>query len=700
MTTDRTAVLATSLAAVVQSYRIALARSPEPEAVRHWTQFLKDGHSLQEMVADIAASAEFANLNGPPRKSDFNAIRNLFRRSAGGKLTRAEKAQVVSSWLLRRSAEKVTFRLCRSKLSRSEGLLFPLLYPLGANPQDDVAYRYWVADFERRLQALPASQSAPGPLVTLMLDATAADVRLLQDTIGSVLGQLYPQWELLVAGACPSAQESLLPICGGHSNVKWLHSEAPAEPSAIALSAASGDFVAWLDAGDRLSPWALSEVVRALQKQPQAVLVYTDEDLVDDQGLLSSPVFKTAWSPDLLLAGDCVGSLAVLRRDCIERLGPVGESVLPQRFDLLLRLLYDVDPEMVLHVPGPHYHRRLLDRRSPGRFPEQLANVGTPHLKSALVRFHTENATGIVLKSSLLGGRMWPRPVFPLPDPAPLVSIIIPTRDLPELLGPCVNGILHRTDYPNLEVLIIDNDSSAIGTRILFTQLTADPRVRVLPFPGEFNWSAANNFGAEAARGSVLLFLNNDIEITNPSWLRELVSHAVRPSVGAVGAKLYYKDGRLQHGGMLLDGQGNCIHVYRFADPDEPGFLGQLALVRDVSSVTGACMAIRKDVFTMLKGFEPHHLKVTWSDVDLCFRARACKLRIVWTPFAELRHLECASRGKDISPERIGRFLREQRYMQETWGHQLRDDPFVNPCLTAAESGLLLSPSVGARWFG
>jgi GT2 family glycosyltransferase len=696
MTTDSTALPELDSAAIVQSYRIALGRAPEPSALAHWTRFLNDGHSLLEMVAEIVASPEFAAVNGSSRNSRLATIVSLFRRSSGRQLTRAEKADVISNWLMLRSAEKVVFRLCRSKLDNSGSLLFPLLYPTGANPTDDAAYRYWVADFERLLEAQSEQSFEYLPTFSLIVSSGSTDPDTLTKSIDSALAQRYPNWELIICadpGRAGSGHGSPQALSRHDSRVRFIDCPSSADTPNSALETASGEFVAWLDSGDSLSHWALSEVVRALQKSPQAKLLYTDEDLVDAQGQLSSPVFKTQWNPDLLLAGDWVGSLAVFRRSRVQQVGLRRGCDQFDRFDLLLRYVDSLDPELICHVAGPYYHRWHTDNEVSRRFPDQMANVGTPELKRIVERHLSECKSEIRLRSSVLGGRWWPRPVFPLPSPAPLVSVIIPTRDMPELLGQCIHGVLSKTDYSDLEVLIIDNDSSAIGTRLLFSHLSADKRVKILPFPGDFNWSAANNMGAQAAQGSVLVFLNNDIEITDSGWLRELISHAVRPSVGVVGAKLNYKDGRLQHGGMVCDGIDNCLHIYRFADIEDPGHLGQLALTRDVFAVTGACMAVRKVVFDELGGFESRDLKVTWSDVDLCLKARARKLRVVWTPFSKLRHLECATRGHDTSPERIRRFLKEQDYMRATWGRVLREDPFVNPYLAATESGLTLSPS-------
>jgi O-antigen biosynthesis protein len=264
---------------------------------------------------------------------------------------------------------------------------------------------------------------------------------------------------------------------------------------------------------------------------------------------------------------------------------------------------------------------------------------------------------------------------------------MIPTRDRADLLANCVEGVLHRTDYSNLELLIIDNGSVEPATLALFHRLCQeDSRVRILNFPGPFNYSALNNAAAREARGEILLLLNNDIDVIEPDWLRELVSHAVRPDIGVVGAKLLYANEQVQHGGVVLGPNGQMIHVHRLSSRNDPGYFGQLALTRTLSAITGACAAIRREVFLEIGGFDEANLPVAFNDIDLCLRAGDYGYRVVWTPFAELFHLESASRGPEhTDPAKRARFLREWQYMRNTWGSLLESaDPFHNPNLLFA----------------
>ena len=288
----------------------------------------------------------------------------------------------------------------------------------------------------------------------------------------------------------------------------------------------------------------------------------------------------------------------------------------------------------------------------------------------------------------------------PLPDPAPRVSLVIPTRNQAHLLARCVEGVLHGTDYDPIELIVMDHDSNEPEAIALLDGLRSDQRVRVLSFTGAFNYSAINNRAVSEMRGDVVVLLNNDVEIIGADWLREMVSHAVRPEVGAVGAKLLYPDGTVQHAGLALGAAGVAHSFQSGAQADEAGYFGQLALQRNVSAVTAACMALRRTVFLQAGGFDEVNLPVAFNDVDLCLRIRALGYQVVWTPYAELIHHESASRGSDDDPVRAARFKREVAYMQRTWGAQLAADPFYNPnfSLARADFNLAFPPRREKPW--
>ena len=274
-----------------------------------------------------------------------------------------------------------------------------------------------------------------------------------------------------------------------------------------------------------------------------------------------------------------------------------------------------------------------------------------------------------------------PRAAPEIPSPPPRVSLIIPTRDGADVLATCVRSIRALTRYPDYEIVIVDNGSVQDETKRLFAELAADPAIRILARPEPFNFSRLNNAAAREATGSILALVNNDIEVTHGEWLGEMVALAVQQGVGCVGARLLYPDGRLQHGGVVIGLGGVAGHAHRFVRADDPGYLQRLRAVHEVSAVTAACLAIRREVFDAVGGLD-EELTVAFNDVDFCLKVRAAGYRNLWTPFAELIHHESASRGRDLTPVKARRFADEYATMQRRWGAQLLNDPYYSPHLT------------------
>ncbi len=396
------------------------------------------------------------------------------------------------------------------------------------------------------------------------------------------------------------------------------------------------DFVLLAAPFMRVRADAPAVIARALAADPAIDVLYADEDRLDAQGQRHAPLFKPAWDADLFAEQDLIGAAAVFRRSRLRE----GDADDPWRAALRIAS----EGGRIGHVPEVLFHAA----------PEAPPRRRAPPLG------------------------------YPLAAP-PLVSVIVPTRDRAGLLAVCADAVLRRTDYPAVELIIVDNDSREARTASLLATLKADDRVRVLPYGGAFNWSAMNNAAAAEARGEVLVLLNNDIDVIDPGWLTELVALALRPEVGAAGAKLLYPDGTVQHAGMTLGNGSFGAHLYRHAARDEPGHGGMLLARRRVSAVTGACLAIRRSVFHAVGGIEAEHLPITGSDVDLCLRARAQGLAVICTPHALLYHRELATRGLDATPEQRARVARERAYLRQRWGEAIETEAFLSPNLTVVQ---------------
>ena len=545
-------------------------------------------------------------------------------------------------------------------------------------------YDYWVRTYDTLSEADAAAivadvaRIAAPKLLSLLLPVGFAAPEAALATLASLREQFYPHWQVLIAGAVPDAVAALAADDARIVLVERRAHAHRATAAAAALARADGRHVAFLAEGDILSPHALYEIALELTNFADAELVYTDEDRIDGTGRRSAPRFKTGWDADLLLSHDYIGGLAFYSRAVIEAVGGprigAGAGYGPvYGYDLALRATARMLPDRIRHIPAVLLHR-------PSSLPETLRDLAlgpAAHAaRLAVADFLGDAAT--VSPAPLLPSCH--RITWKLPTPRPFVSVIMPTRDRVELLVPAAWGVLLRTDYPDLELIIVDNDSREAVTQTALRDLQTQARVRVLSHPGPFNFSAINNAAVRAARGEVIVLLNNDIDVIHPEWLTEMVSLAMRPDVGAVGAKLLYADGQVQHGGVVLLPGPNATHM-RLVDRFDVCYGGQLAVTRSFSAVTGACLAMRRSVFEEVGGLDETNFVVAFNDVDLCLRLGERGYRVLWTPFAELFHLESASRGSNDSPEKIARERQEVDLLDRLWRVAFAHDPFSNPNL-------------------
>jgi glycosyltransferase involved in cell wall biosynthesis len=562
----------------------------------------------------------------------------------------------------------------------------------GAESPTESPYDRWVrecdtlTDADRAAIRRDVDRLVHRPLISVVMTACETPEPLLRGTIASVLGQLYPHWELCIAGNASSSGTLVQALreAADDRRIKWIREPGKTRVGVArnaALALASGDFVALVDQGDLLPEHCLYEVAVELNRHPDADLIYTDEDQVESDDRRVNPYFKPDWNLDLLLSHDVFNHLGVFRRSLLGQIGGFREGAMDgaEDYDLVLRSVAATDPTRIRHIPAVLYHRRRSRAASSFSRAQLIARSAAARLAIAdYLKGRGVEGTEVRRAPATPA---WNRIRWPLPDPPPRVSLIVPTRDKPELLTRCAAGVLYRTDYLDLELLIVDNDSRDPEALALLTRLKNDRRVRVLSFPGPFNYAALNNAAVLEATGEIIVLLNSDIDVIDGGWLREMVSLAVRPDVGAVGAKLRFADDRIQHAGVVL-GVGDAAiasHFGYLARANDGGHFGQLVLTREVSAVTGACLALRKAVFDAVGGLDAEHLPVLYNDVDFCLRIRERGWRVIWTPFAELYHLESGSRGLDQTPDQLARAMREAEYMRNRWGSVLDSDPFYNP---------------------
>ncbi|MBA2411153.1 MAG: glycosyltransferase family 2 protein [Gammaproteobacteria bacterium] len=524
------------------------------------------------------------------------------------------------------------------------------------------------------------------PLISVIMPVFNPPERFLRGAIQSVLDQLYDRWELCIAddrSTQPYVAEMLREYEGRDARIKAVFRDQNGNISACSNSAialATGDYVALLDHDDALAEHALYMIAVAINEHPSANIIYSDEDKIDEHDQRNTPYFKTDWNPDLFYGQNIINHLGVYRASVVReisgfRLGFEGS----QDYDLALRIIERTAPRDIVHIPNILYHWRITS--SAVSFSQRhLAWAGAA--ARGAIREHFARLGIDAEVDSAPDSPHYQRVRRPVPQPAPLVSLIIPTRDKVDLLQQCIDSILFKTAYSPLEVIIVDNGSVEPETHAYLTSVSADSRVQIIKYDQVFNYSAINNFAIRQARGDVIGLINNDIVVINEDWLTEMVSHAVRPEVGAVGAMLYYPDDTVQHAGVVMGIGGVAGHSHKHVPRGHHGYFDRLTLVQNVSAVTGACLLMRREIMDRCRGLDEENLKIAFNDVDLCLRIRALGYRIVWTPHAELYHLESASRGTDMAPEKFERFAREVRWMKNRWGDVLLEDPYYSPNLT------------------
>lgn len=556
-----------------------------------------------------------------------------------------------------------------------------------------IRYSQWIEEVEK--PGLPAPGEVSGRikefkslhLISVVMPVYNTPEVYLRACIDSVLAQSYPHWELCIADDAspkPHVREVLKSYEKQDPRIRVVYRDKNghiSHASNSALNIARGEFVALLDHDDTLPEHALYFVADAIDRHPNARILYSDEDKLDLNGQRVEPHFKSDWNPDLFYSQNYVSHLGVYRRSLLQRIEGFRPGVEgSQDQDLLLRCLPHVKPEDIIHIPRVLYHWRTVEG-STALASGEKSYTTQAGLKALRDYFKLIGLQGVTVEAGVVPNTYRVR--WPLPQPAPLVSLLIPTRDRRAITEVAVRSILDKTTYPNYEIIIIDNGSVEPETLAFFQAIQReDPRVRVIRYDHPFNYSAINNYGEQNARGDILGLINNDVEVISPDWLSEMVSHACRPEIGCVGAKLYYSNDTLQHGGVILGVGGVANHAHKQFSRKAPGYFARLVVNQNFSAVTAACLVVRREIYQEVGGLDEKHLSVAFNDVDFCLKVLEAGYRNLWTPYAELYHHESISRGAEDSPEKMQRFQSEVHHMRKKWQTLLDKDPYYNPNLT------------------
>lgn len=481
--------------------------------------------------------------------------------------------------------------------------------------------------------------------------------------VRSVTRQAWPHWRLIV-----TSQDGAAPGLPDDPRISVIDGAFDSYGAGLnaALSSAGTQYLVPLRRDCRLPRMALARYAIHLHSVPAGRLpiLYGDQDEFDRFGWRRNPWFKPAWDPEMFLAQDYL-SAALAVPVAIARDIRVDEGDEAAIYGMLLRATMRAGQEVQhLHritISTPQGHWQRLDAGRLALLRDALAGVSG-----------TEVVAGLFGTASI----RWPLPVS-----APLVSIIVPTRDQVALLKTCIHGLLDRTRYPNLEIVIADNDSREPTALAFLAEVSDDPRVRVVTWPHPFNYSAINNFAVKAARGAYLCFLNNDIEIVDDDWLCQLMRYAVRPKAGAIGARLLYPDRTIQHAGVTV-GMGNAAgHAHRGLPEHAAGYFAHALVAHRAIAVTAACLVVRRDRFEGVGGFDEVALRIAYNDVDLCLKLHQAGFENYYVPSSVLIHHESKSRGRDMAPEHVERYRAELTTLQARWETETYCDPTHHPAL-------------------
>lgn len=543
------------------------------------------------------------------------------------------------------------------------------------------AYQRWVVEHDTpRPEALAAmagaAQAMPDPpLISVVMPVYNTPEPFLRAAIHSVRAQAYPHWEMCIAddaSPAPHVQAVLAEAAASDPRIRTVRRSRNGHISAAsnsALELARGEFVALMDHDDLLPPQALFVVAQHIRAHPETDLFFSDEDKVDGRGRRYGPYFKPGWNPELLLGQNLVSHLGVYRRELLLRLGGLREGLEgSQDWDLALRTVAAAGVERVRHIPAILYHwRQGADAAS---FSEGALDRCAAAGRRAVVE-HLEQGgvpgARVVAQGDLPG---WSRVCHVMPQPQPMASLVLALPAAPAAPERFLS-LLEMSGHASVELLLTWPGGAAPAV--------PDARLRLLPGPAGAARAALLNAAAAQARGEVLVLLEPGVAPAGEGWLRELVAQALRPEIGAVGAMLLGPERRIRHAGYVLDGvtPARSWPALGLALENDCGYAGHLRLPRDVSAVSGACLAVRRASFEAVGGLA---LLPRWSDLDLCLKLRAAGLRVLWTPFARLRQEDGEDWRVDSTAE-----AEALSWLRKRWGARLAEETFFSPLLPLAE---------------
>ncbi|MBP8033273.1 MAG: glycosyltransferase family 2 protein [Bacteroidia bacterium] len=523
------------------------------------------------------------------------------------------------------------------------------------------------------------------PLISIVIPVYNPPIEFFEKALNSIIQQIYTNWEICIADDCSTdeeVKEVIEEYRKKHPNIKVVYRTenghiSKASNSAIEL--AEGEYTLLFDQDDELKENALYEIVKLLNQKPNADLIYTDEDKIDENNIHSAPHFKPDWCPDSLLSRNYICHISVFKTNQLREIGGfrVGFEG-SQDHDLLLR--YTEKYTNIYHIPQILYHWRIHEysvASSEGAKPYAYRAAQTA-ITEALER------RGYKADIGFLEGFVGYTVRLEIKKPTDLVSIIIPTKNKQDYLEKCIESIVELSEYKNFEIILIDNNSNEKGFFNLVEKYKNQKAFKFIYVRDEkmFNFSRLMNLGRKYANGEYLILLNNDTQVVSPDWINGLMEHAQRPEIGVVGCKLLFDDDTIQHAGVVIGLGGVASHAFMGDYVDEPGYFHYKKLLNNYSALTAACIMIRTSVYDEVNGFNEDFV-VEYNDVDFCLKVVEKGYRNLYVPHVTLYHYESISRGHPhATSEGYKRHVKEVNLFRRKWMKYVDHDPCYNPNLT------------------
>lgn len=541
----------------------------------------------------------------------------------------------------------------------------------------DPYYPEWLSHHQATPYVLDLQRNTPlpgGPTFSIVVPLYETPVDLFLEMSGSVINQTYQNWELILVNASPNLNDlanEIVSLQHADGRVKVItlpENRGISENTNAGIAIAQGDYVAFLDHDDLLELNALYEYASAILSDPSIDLLYCDEDKLMPDGTPTQPFFKPDFSIDMLRNNNYICHMLTIRRSLLNQLEPnTSEFDGSQDHNLTLEAVENTTH--IHHIPKILYHWRITETST-------AAVASKPYAAESGLRAVKNHLKRMGIKAKVtIGARNTLQVIYDVPEPNPLVSIIIPTKNNLPILMRCIESIIEKSTYTNYEILIVDNGSSDPDVFNYYESLV-DQRISIISYDRPFNFSALINEGVRNCRGDYLLFLNNDTEVITNNWIELMLGTCARNDVGAVGAKLLYPDDTIQHAGVNIT--GGPVHFFTHLPNGANSYFEFVETPRNLSAVTGACMMTKREAFNQVGGFD-EKLAVAFNDIDYCLKLRHHNLLIVYNPLVELYHYESISRGFDEDVKNLTRGLKEKAILLSRWPEYYICDPYYTP---------------------